>query len=99
MDAQSQQVSPLAGLSEAERIQCIFPSEPEWESVPDEVLLELVRTYFQEPSCATVALGYLWRRNHPAARDLAVWLLSEENADQWLKESARDHLQDSDNKQ
>jgi len=95
LDAPPKQIS-LAGLSEAEQIQCMFPSEPEWETVPDEVLLELVRTYFQEPSCATLALGYLWRRNHPAARSLALWLLSEENADHWLKESALEYLEESD---
>ncbi|MTW11759.1 hypothetical protein GM658_14225 [Pseudoduganella eburnea] len=95
MDAQPKHIS-LEGLSEAEQIQCMFPSAPDWETVPDEVLLELVRTYFQEPSCATSALGYLWRRNHPAARELALWLLSEENADQWLKESAREYLEESD---
>jgi hypothetical protein len=94
-DSRHKKTSLLSGLSEAEQIQCIFPGEPDWDSVSDEVLVDLVRAYFGEPSCATLALGYLWRRKHSAARDLALWLLTEENADQWLKESAREHLQES----
>ncbi|MES2299737.1 MAG: hypothetical protein V4582_22045 [Pseudomonadota bacterium] len=72
----------------AEQIQCIFPDEPEWETVPDDALIELVQTYYQEPSCATTAIGLLSRRKHPEARNLASWLLLEDNADQWLKNCA-----------
>lgn len=73
----------------ADEIQMIYPQAPDWDVVPDAVLMELVRTYFQEPSCATTAIGLLGIRNNPAAKELANWLLDEEDADQWLKQTAR----------
>jgi hypothetical protein len=80
-------------MSYATEIQLIYPQEPDWTDVPDEVLIELVQTYYQEPSCATIALGLLGRRGNSETRSLAHWLLTEENADQWLKAAATDTLE------
>jgi|GEM_PF-6317864 len=66
-------------------IQIAYPDEPNWEIVPDHVLLELVQHYDFGQDCATCALGELHLRKHPRTRELAHWLLSEEEADQWLK--------------
>lgn len=80
-------------ISLAAKIQLIYPQEPNWSEVPDTVLVELVQTYNQEPSCATIAIGLLHGRRRPEAHSLARWLLAEENADQWLKASAADVLE------
>jgi hypothetical protein len=80
-------------MSHATEIQLIYPQEPHWPEVPDPVLIELVETYAQEPSCATIAIGLLQRRGRIEAHTLAQWLLAEEGADQWLKAAAADVLQ------
>ncbi len=80
-------------LSHAEEIQLTYPEELDWSDVPDSVLIELVQTYYQEPSCATIAIGMLRRRGREEARSLAQWILQEEHADQWLKAAATDALE------
>lgn len=80
-------------MSYATEIQLIYPQEPDWTEVPDEVLIDLVQTYYQEPSCATIAIGLLSTRGNSEALSLAHWLLTEENADQWLKAVATDTLE------
>ena len=82
-------------LSEANEIQFLYPSEPDWKSVSDETLIALIKDYVSEPNCATIALGQLERRGNPLVRPLAEWLLQEEHADEWLKESAQDTIDES----
>lgn len=82
-------------LSQANEIQFLYPSEPEWVSVSDETLIALVKDYVSEPNCATIALCQLKRRDNPLTKPLARWLLQEEYADEWLKESAQDILDES----
>ena len=79
-------------MSHATEIQLLYPQEPQWGDVPDSVLIELVRTYIQEPSCATIAIGLLHSRGRAEAHTLAHWLLGENGADQWLKAAAADVL-------
>ncbi len=79
-------------LSEASWIQLAFPSEPEWETVSEATLIELVTTYYMEPSCAQGAIGELVCRRHPQAEEFCNFLLSAERADQWLRAGALDHL-------
>ncbi|MDQ1812130.1 hypothetical protein RBA41_02330 [Massilia sp. CCM 9210] len=79
-------------LSEANWIQMAFPSEPEWENVLDATLIELVREYYMEPSCAGLALGQIVTRRHPQAEELCNFLLNAERADRWLRAGALDSL-------
>jgi hypothetical protein len=79
-------------MSHATEIQLLYPQEPHWQDVPDPVLIELVQSYFQEPSCATIAIGLLHSRGKAEAHTLAQWLLAEDGADQWLKAAAADVL-------
>lgn len=83
---------PLIQLSEAAWIQMAFPSEPEWESLSDATLIELVREFWMEPSCAGFALGELVRRRHPMAEELCNYLLQAEYSDEWLRAGALDSL-------
>ncbi len=82
-------------LSEANEIQFLYPSEPDWKTVSDETLVELVKDYVSEPNCATIALGQLSQRGNPLTKPLAKWLLQEEHADEWLKESAQETLDEN----
>ncbi len=79
-------------LSEADEIQFLYPMEPNWDNVSDETLVALVKDYVSEPNCASIALCLLNMRKHPLIRSLAGWLLQEEQADKWLKESAQETL-------
>jgi len=79
-------------FSAAEWIQISYPSEPDWSSISEEVLVELVEAHCSEQSCATIAIGLLATRGHPRAEALARWLLNEPEADKWLKKSAYDVL-------
>ncbi|WNZ55258.1 hypothetical protein QT397_20695 [Microbulbifer sp. MKSA007] len=81
-------------LSEANEIQFLYPSEPDWKAVSDDTLVALIKDYVSEPNCATIALGKLSIRNHPLTKPLAKWLLQEKQADEWLRESAQDTLDD-----
>jgi len=81
-------------LSEADEIQFLYPSEPNWQSVSDETIIALVKDFISEPNCATLALGQLKIRKHPLGISLAEWLLHEKDADEWLKESAQEILDD-----
>ncbi|WP_438630442.1 hypothetical protein [Microbulbifer sp.] len=81
-------------LSEAEEIQFMYPEEPDWPSVSDEILVALVKDYVSEPNCAMIALGELDIRGHPLAKPIAAWLLEEEHADEWLKRLVQDKLYD-----
>jgi hypothetical protein len=75
-------------FSASEWIQVAYPDEPDWSTVPDQVLIELVRSHSSEQSCATIAIDQLDQRGHAQAKELARWLLEEPEADQWLKQSA-----------
>lgn len=79
-------------VSTAEEIQLIFPAEPDWATVPDSVLVELVETYPMEMSCATVAVILLARRKHGRALALARWLIEAPNVDIYLMEAAKDAI-------
>lgn len=79
-------------MSQADWIRMAFPSEPEWSSIPDSTLLELVRGYYMEQSCAGLALGQLASRRHPQAEALCRFLLDSQDADVYLRHSALDSL-------
>ena len=81
-------------ITEADSIQMMFPTEPDWEQVSDPVLVELGEKYAYDQSCATAAIGLLSLRQHPRAAELAAWLLTEQHADKWLKARATDLLAD-----
>ncbi|NVD71168.1 hypothetical protein HUX88_11445 [Duganella sp. BJB1802] len=70
----------------------IFPVELDWATVPDEVLVELVETYFMEMSCATVAVVLLARRKHARALALVRWLIDAPNVDVYLMEAAKNAI-------
>ncbi|MDD5612870.1 MAG: hypothetical protein PHF75_07495 [Gallionella sp.] len=76
----------------AKKIQFIYPGEIDWSQVTDDVLVELVRDYQNEQSCATTALVLLSTRNHPEVEELAQWLMTEHEADEWLKKTASELL-------
>jgi len=82
-------------LSPAKQIQFSFPDEPDWSSVDDAALIELVRDYNMEQSCAGLALGELSIRGHEGIGELSVFLLAEADADKWLKLSALGSLPDT----
>jgi hypothetical protein len=83
---------PSNQLSEAAWIQMAFPSEPEWKSLSDETLIELVRESWMEPTCAGFALGELVGRRHPQAEELCNYHLYAKEADEWLRAGALDKL-------
>lgn len=78
--------------TDAEKIEMIFPTEPEWESVPDSALVELVERYPWELSCATTAIRLMARRKHERTLNLAYWLMLAPNTDQWLIEAATEAI-------
>ena len=67
----------------------MYPDQPDWDTVSDEVLVELVEDFANEPSCATIASGLLGLRAHPRALELVEWLLAHPDADRWLEDGAR----------
>ncbi|WLQ12727.1 hypothetical protein O5O45_23645 [Hahella aquimaris] len=69
-------------------IQKIFPHEQDWTALQENTLIELVRDYQSEPSCANSALVELAIRNHPQTTELSEHILDDEQADEWLKASA-----------
>ncbi|AFY75044.1 hypothetical protein Syn7502_03155 [Synechococcus sp. PCC 7502] len=71
------------------RIQMIFPDEPDWESLEEEVLVKLVEDFDNEQSCATTAIIYMSTKNPSQCQRLAKWLLEHEDSDQWLKSAAK----------
>ncbi|AFY73115.1 hypothetical protein Syn7502_01000 [Synechococcus sp. PCC 7502] len=71
-------------------IQMIYPEVPEWQDVSDHVLIELIENYQDEPSCATSAILELSLRQPEVAKNLAHWLILENDADKWLKSAALD---------
>lgn len=83
---------PSNQLSEAECIRIAYPSEPEWKTLSDTTLVELVREFWMEPSCAGLALNQLANRRHPMAEELCNYLLQAEDSDQWLRAGALDKL-------
>ncbi len=83
-------------LSKSQEIQFIYPTEPEWSSVEDDVLIELVEDYISEPSCATSALSELSSRKNNSVIRLCEFILNEEQSDKWLKCSALGILLSSD---
>lgn len=79
---------PSNQLSEVAWIQMAFPSEPEWKSLSDEKLVELVREFWIEPTFAGFALGELVGRRHPQAEELCNYHLHAKEADEWLRAGA-----------
>ncbi|MDO9179013.1 MAG: hypothetical protein Q7U16_11980 [Agitococcus sp.] len=80
-------------FGEKRAIQFCYPEiEPNWEELPESLLIELILDYENEQSCATSALYEMSSRNHEKATELATWLLSEDHSDEWLKKSARSIL-------
>jgi len=75
-------------MDEADYIQLAYPSEPDWGSVSDAVLIRLVQTHSDEPSCAASAICHLKARRHPQTESLCCDLLSGAKADPWLKADA-----------
>ncbi len=79
-------------LTMAQWIQMAYPQEPDWPTVPDDTLVELVEDFSSEPACATMAIGMLAARHHVRAIELARWLVSHPDADEWLTAAANDLL-------
>ena len=75
------------------RIQMLFPEEPEWASLTEEVLVKLVEEFEGELSCATSAILHLGSKNAEYCAQLASWLIAHPAADQWLKAAAVDALE------
>ncbi len=75
------------------RIQMLFPEEPEWESLTEEVLVKLVEEFEDELSCATSAILHLGSKNPVRCAQLANWLIAHPAADRWLKAAAIDSLE------
>lgn len=75
------------------RIQMLYPEEPEWERLSEEVLVSLVEEFGYEPSCATSAILHLGALNPERCEQLANWLLGHPEADEWLKAAAADALE------
>ena len=69
-----------------------YPQEPDWTTLADDTLIELVEDFNSEPSCATIAIGMLAARRHARSVELARWLMSHPDADQWLRAAANDVL-------
>jgi hypothetical protein len=79
-------------ISKRQAIQMCYPDEPDWDSVEDDVLIELVKEFNWEQSCATSAILELAYRKHAKANELSHWLLGHPESDQWLKAAAQDAL-------
>jgi len=76
-------------FGEKRAIQFCYPEiEPNWDELPNSLLIELILDYENEQSCATSALYEVNSRDRKKAIELAKWLLRENNSDKWLKESA-----------
>jgi hypothetical protein len=76
-------------LEKKRAIQFCYPEiEPSWEELQEDILIELILDYDNEQSCATSALYELSSKNSQKAIELAEWLLTEKNSDEWLKKSA-----------
>jgi hypothetical protein len=75
------------------RIQMLFPEEPDWENLTEDVLVKLVEEFEDELSCATSAILHLGGKNPERCAQLANWLISHPAADQWLKAAAVDALE------
>lgn len=79
-------------MTEAQWIQLAFPAEPDWETVSDDALIELVEDFQGEPSCAQWAMTELKLRKHPRATGLCEVVLQDRKADRWLRAGAIGHL-------
>lgn len=86
----------MCELTEVDAIQMMFPTEPEWAAVEDSVLIELVREYVGEQSCATSALHELSQRKHRELAELCEFLLDEASVDTLLKQAALELLLEKD---
>ena len=75
------------------RIQMVYPDEPDWDVLEEDVLVKLVENFDSEQSCATTAIVYLSSMNPSLCQCLAKWLIEEENSDQWLKAAAKKALE------
>ena len=68
----------------------MYPKEPKWLDVPLEILYELIENYDNEPNCATSALFELSEREDEKTLTYCSWVLEEKNTDKWLKEAAKE---------
>lgn len=75
------------------QIQLLYPQQPEWKSLSEEVLVKLIEEFEAELSCATSAILHLGAKNPERCEQLANWLLTHPEADQWLKAAAADALE------
>lgn len=82
-----------SSIPQWKQIQMLFPEEPEWESLTEEVLIKLVEEFEGELSCATSAILHLGSKNPERCAQLAHWLMAHPAADQWLKAAAADALE------
>jgi hypothetical protein len=71
-------------------IQLSFPNEPEYSEVPVDVLYELIESFQIEQSCATSAIYELHLRKDPKLKELCSWVLSQPEADEFLKDCAKE---------
>lgn len=85
------QIQPI-DFTPAQWIQVMHPEEPDWAQVDNKTLILLVKDFVGEQSCATTAIFHLANRHHSRAKELAKWLLAQENSDQWLNNAALDVL-------
>jgi hypothetical protein len=72
-------------MEEYQLIQIAFPQEPAWEKVATETLARLVEHYSDEQSCATCALSELASRGYPDIGWHCRRILTESDADVWLR--------------
>jgi hypothetical protein len=75
-------------LTKAQEIQISYPNEPDWTTIEDSVLIELIYDYISEQSCATSAINILSLRKHKDVEIICIYLINEINADQWLKSTS-----------
>lgn len=82
-----------SSIPQWKQIQMLFPEEPEWDDLTEEVLVKLIEEFEGELSCATAAILHLGSKNPERCAQLANWLMAHPAADQWLKAAAVDALE------
>lgn len=75
-------------MNMVDQIQSNSPDEPDWALLDEAFLIELVREFKWAPDVAGSALSELSDRNPEIAGDLCLYLLTEQEADRWLKYQA-----------
>ena len=80
-------------IPEWRRIQMLYPETPDWSGLSEDVLIQLVEDFENEPSCATSAILHLGSKNPEQCARLAHWLIAHPGADSWLRAAASDALE------